>query len=279
MVNVSDYDLRSLQHERRMLELYRKGSAADAGLLQPLANACWRAAAFEWRANQDAPTVRLLWDEGARALAEGFVRRRSGFARSGGQLFLALHMAISARAFDVIKSLAYVPESDLLSTNRADGQGGSRQLLSAYRSVIRVVFERDEQESGVAQRSLDESESRTNVDGRPEAIRSIAEESWEQQEQSAMNELLRAIVKVSSDFTDDGPVEDFSSLMTEALNKLDQYVETRINHAPKLYCWLPGIALSVLAQTAGLELSWVNSKASIDEKRYLRLPSKLIGHS
>src|SRR5260370_22998608 len=100
MITPSDYDLRSLKHERKMIELYRKSVETDAGLLQPLANACWRAAAFEWRLNEDAATIRRLLTEAAAALADGFVRRRAGFERTSEQLLLALHLSIGARAFD-----------------------------------------------------------------------------------------------------------------------------------------------------------------------------------
>jgi len=106
-MNATDYDARSWQHERRMLDLYRKGAASDAGLLQPLANACWRAAAFEWRLHEDAAAVRTLWGEGARALAEGFVRKRAGFEQSAEQLILGLHFRSLRRQSTVTRNLAY----------------------------------------------------------------------------------------------------------------------------------------------------------------------------
>ncbi|HEX2271405.1 MAG TPA: hypothetical protein VHH35_17805, partial [Pyrinomonadaceae bacterium] len=102
-----EYDLRSLQHEQRMLNLYRHGSSSDGGLLQPLANACWRASAFDWRIKADARSLRLLWDEAARALAEGFVRKRAGFECNHADLTLALHLAIGARNFDMVSNLMH----------------------------------------------------------------------------------------------------------------------------------------------------------------------------
>src|SRR5829696_8183485 len=101
-----DYDLRSLHHERRMLAVYRRQAAHDAGALQPLANACWRAACFEWALYRDAGTVRRLWGEAAAALARGFARRQPGFDPSPDQLVLALHFAIAAREREAFSALA-----------------------------------------------------------------------------------------------------------------------------------------------------------------------------
>src|SRR5215208_5916477 len=101
-----DYDLRSLNHERRMLSVYRRQSAHDPASLQPLANACWRAASFEWALYGDAETVRRLWGEAASALARGFARRQPGFDPSPDQLVLALHFAIAARERDAFTTLA-----------------------------------------------------------------------------------------------------------------------------------------------------------------------------
>src|SRR5688500_7815940 len=103
----SDYDLRSFQHEQRMLDLYRRGSASDGGLLEPLANACWRAAAFDWRLHEDSGAIRRLWEEAARALSEGFVRRRAGFERSPEELLLAVHFSVASRAFDLVRTLIH----------------------------------------------------------------------------------------------------------------------------------------------------------------------------
>ena len=101
-----DYDLRSLNHERRMLAVYRRQSAHDASAIQPLANACWRAACFEWALYGDAETARRLWGEAAGALARGFARRRPGFDPNPDQLVLALHFAIVAREREAFTTLA-----------------------------------------------------------------------------------------------------------------------------------------------------------------------------
>ncbi|HYN86276.1 MAG TPA: hypothetical protein VER32_13595, partial [Pyrinomonadaceae bacterium] len=104
---MSDYDQRSLEHERRMVSTYRRRlSDGDASFAQPLANACWRASCFEWALYRDADTVRRLWGEAARTLAEGFARRRPGFDPSPDQLALALHFAVAAREREAFTQLA-----------------------------------------------------------------------------------------------------------------------------------------------------------------------------
>src|SRR5918997_2156573 len=111
-----DYDLRSLQHERRMITAYRRRAAdGDSSFLQPLANACWRASMFEWALYREADVVRRLWAEAARTLADGFARRRPGFDPSPDQLILALHFAIAARERDAFTTLA------LTAPNLRDG--------------------------------------------------------------------------------------------------------------------------------------------------------------
>src|SRR5262245_50078232 len=103
---ILDYDARSLKHEQRMLEDYRKEAAKDSSLLQPLANACLRAAAFEWARSRDQRVVFSLWGEAARALALGFTRRGAGFDPSPDQFILGLNLAIAAREAQAFATLA-----------------------------------------------------------------------------------------------------------------------------------------------------------------------------
>src|SRR5262245_36597019 len=104
----TQYDVRSLQHERRMLDLYRAASVRDTALLQPLANACWRLSAFEWRLSEDSDLIRTLWREGARALADGFIRKRLRVQQAPDQLLLALHLAFASRSFDLVGRLIHL---------------------------------------------------------------------------------------------------------------------------------------------------------------------------
>jgi hypothetical protein len=69
---------------------------------------------------------------------------------------------------------------------------------------------------------------------------------------------------------------EFMSLMDHALLSLDRFIESEINHRPKLYFWLPGIALTILAERAGLPLEWLQVREEDNHKGYARLPLKLV---
>ena len=120
------YDARSLKHEHDMLAVYRRESARDAGLLQPLSNACLRAAAFEWALSRDPETVRRLWAEAARALARGFSRKRKGFDPSPDQFILAIELSIATREADAFTTLARreMPELPAAQSNEHRARSG-----------------------------------------------------------------------------------------------------------------------------------------------------------
>ncbi|MDQ3806024.1 MAG: hypothetical protein M3416_19610, partial [Acidobacteriota bacterium] len=129
-----DYDLRSLNHERRMVAEYRRRVAdGDAGFAQPLANACWRASMFEWALYRDEGTVRRLWGEAARTLAEAFARRRHGFDPSPDQLVLALHFAVAAREREAFTQLA------LTAPNLRDGVLHNARAFRASRAHFHLA--------------------------------------------------------------------------------------------------------------------------------------------
>jgi hypothetical protein len=285
MVTPSNYDLRSLQHERRMLELYRAGAATDGGLLQPLANACWRAAAFEWRLNEDAGSIRRLLTEAASAMADGFVRRRAGFDRTSEQLLLALHLSIGARAFDVTKNLMQTAPSVFQNVRASRGSRVPLLILEGYLSIIRAVFEENKEYASAARGPLEEARTECKRDLSRLRFVNRLERSWTVHEQETTCALLRVVgeftAKKISDGSrtgaDTGPTgAEIASLMDRALLRLEQLVEIEVNHRPKLYFWLPGVALTVLAETAGVSLDWMRTHQEEKKKGYSRLPSKLL---
>lgn len=281
---VTDYDARSLHHERRMRELYRKGAASDDALLQPLANACWRAAAFEWQVHEDATAARSLWEEAARALAEGFARKRAGFEQSAEQLILGLHFSIAAKATDVTKSLV-LAKVTVASNSRAPRAARAMLLLSeGYQLVVRALIERKQEHARDAQRLL--TEARVSGDREEEhQVSGVAAADWQVLEHEATRALLSVIARhlqarpalpVSVCPPDcEAATREFAGLMDAALLNLDKFLEAEVNHRPKLYCWLPGIALSVLAGSAGLSLDWLNIVA-LEKHGPSRLPTKLV---
>ena len=64
--------------------------------------------------------------------------------------------------------------------------------------------------------------------------------------------------------------------MDEVLLSLDRYIVSEVKHNPNLYFWLPGIALSVLTERAGLPLEWFQVRQQDGQKGYARLPLKLV---
>jgi hypothetical protein len=287
-VNItSEYDLRSLQHEQRMLDLYRRGSVSDGGLLQPLANACWRAAAFDWRVNEDTGSIRRLWEEAARALAEGFLRKRAGFERSPNELLLAVHLSLACRALDVVRSIMHTIPA--VPSNSRRIARSPLLLLDGYLSIVRAIVERKKEHARTAQSFLEEARAELDHGWWKQQFPSAHEVSWKIDEHESTRGLLsviaRLILKQTSDWEKNQDSEpdldmsicmEFVSLMDDALLNLDRFVESEINHRPKLYFWLPGIALSILAERAGLSLEWLQVRQEDSQKGYARLPLKLV---
>lgn len=287
----SEYDLRSLQHEQRMLDLYRQQSASDGGLLQPLANACWRAAAFDWRLNEDPDSIRRLWTEAARALAEGFVRKRAGFGRGPEELLLAVHFSIASKAFDLAKSLIHMVPAIPSSTRGRGMRRSPLLLLDGYLSIVRAVVERKKEHAREGQVLLEEARAESDYDWWKQQFPSAHEVTWKIDEYEATRGLLSVIARLvcqqtsqwennehyEADF--DVPIcMEFMSLMDSALLSLDRFIESEINHRPKLYFWLPGIALSILAERAGLGLEWLQDRQQDSQPGYARLPLALVHH-
>jgi hypothetical protein len=284
----SEYDLRSLQHEQRMLELYRRQSASDGGLLQPLANACWRAAAFDWRLHEDTGSIRRLCEEAARALTEGFVRKRAGFERSPAELLLAIHLSIAARSFDLVRSLMHMVPALSPSARVRRMARSPLLLLEGYVLIARAIVERKEEHAREAQGLLEAARAESDNDWWRKQFPSAREVAWRIDEHEATRRLLsviaRLIVRESSpwnnhDSDSDSDVatgKEFVSLMDEVLLSLDRFIESEVKHNPKLYFWLPGIALSVLAESAGLPLEWLQVRQQNSQKGYARLPLKLV---
>jgi len=285
----SEYDLRSLQHEQRMLDLYRRGSTSDGGLLQPLANACWRAAAFDWRVHENDGSIRRLWDEAARALAEGFVRKRAGFNRSPEELLLAMHFSVATRAFDLVRSLMHTIPVIPTSARVRRVARSPMLLLEAYLSLSRAIVERKKEHARAAQGLLEEARAESDYEWWKQQYPSDSEVTWKIEEHEATRGLLsviaRLVVKQTSRWENnqegdpdlDMPIcMEFVSLMDDALLNLDRFIDSETNHRPKLYFWLPGIALSVLAESAGLPLEWLEVRHEDSQKGYARLPLKLV---
>jgi hypothetical protein len=283
----TDYDLRSLQHERRMLDLYRRQAPRDGGLLQPLANACWRAAAFDWHLHEDTGATRRLCEEAARALTEGFVRKRAGFDRGPEDLLLAVHFAIASRSFDLLKSLMHlVPAQPPRGRSRRPARS-QLLLLEGYLSLARAIIERKAEHARAARSLLEEARVDLDRESWRKQFPTAREVDWRIDEHEATRRLLSVIARHIVENTwrwehhqdiepDPDITTEFFSLMDSVMLSLDRFIESELKHNPKLYFWLPGIAVSILAESAGLPLDVLQGRYLDSHKGYVRLPLKLV---
>ncbi|HVF55392.1 MAG TPA: hypothetical protein VM934_04530 [Pyrinomonadaceae bacterium] len=282
------YDLRSLQHERRMLATYRRAvSQGDAALLQPLANACWRAGAFEWALYGDPATARRLWGEAARSLAEGFARRRAGFDPSPDQFVLALHFAIAARERDAFTALAMsAPNLRDGVLREARAYRASRahfHLAEGYALVARALAERQENAARAAVQSLDAAREESDRGWWEQQFPEPLDAAWRASEHEAMCLLLAAVARrvISGPDTDaeestGQTAGEFARTVDETLRRLEQFVRHDANHHPKLYVWLPGLALCALASSAALPMNWIAERHASSADGYARMPLELL---
>ncbi|HEX8352665.1 MAG TPA: hypothetical protein VF611_07195 [Pyrinomonadaceae bacterium] len=283
-----DYDLRSLNHERRMLAVYRQQSGHDAASLQPLANACWRAASFEWALYRDAETVRRLWGDAASALARGFARRRPGFDPSPDQLILALHFAIAARERDAFTTLALTApnlrEGALHGARAFRSSRAHFHLAEGYALVARALVEQKPHPARGAVAALEAARAEADRGWWERQFPDPLDAAWRVSEHEAICALLAAVarrVARAPDETtpdDDGAAaaEEFARTVDETLARLEHFVEHDPNHHPKLYAWLPGLSLCALAGSAGFPMEWLAERHERGAEGYARLPPELL---
>lgn len=278
----------ALQHERRMLTNYRDAASRDAGALQPLANACWRAASFEWGLHKNSEVVQRLWAEGARALAAGWSRRRPNFNPAPDQFALALDLAVAAREPDAFTQLAHVdPALRTPPARAAQTSRGFRSLTAhaqAYGLVARAVVARDRGPLAQASEALQVARNEIDAAWWDEQFPQPIEAAWRCRQHQVVCQLLTLITEQIHE-TAGGDVlpatrgrqlaEDFADVMDDALHRLHAFVTADVNHHPKLYLWLPGIALCRLAASSNLVLANLAARAAAQPARYAPLPLAL----
>lgn len=292
----SDYDRRALAHERRMVDSYRERAANDPSLWQPLANACRRAASFEWRVNRDGVAVVGLWAEAARNLAHGFARPHAEFDRTPDQFILALHLAIAAREREAFTQLAAcAPNFEHLahhdgSTNEPRAFQNSRahiHLAQGYGLVATALIER----APVAARNAIETLRAARLESDPAWWQSqfpeALDSAWRMVEHEAVCLLLEAIAAQIARLDDatrtneprareaerhTAHAEDFALKVDETLGALDEFIRYSPDHHPKLYVWLPGVAVCTLAASARLPVAWLAERQQMEATKELYAP-------
>ncbi|HEV2763594.1 MAG TPA: hypothetical protein VGV38_11505 [Pyrinomonadaceae bacterium] len=283
----TDYDSRSLQHERRMLNVYRRAtSQGDASLLQPLSNACWRASSFEWVLYHDEETVRRLWAEAARTLAAGFSRRQAGFDPSPDQLVLGLHFAIAAREREAFTALsATAPNLRDGALREAKAFRGSRahfHLAEGYVLLSRSLVEHAPVAAKAAAGSLKAAREESERDWWARQFPNALEAAWRASEHEAVCTLLEHVARRVSaedeptEEADERAAEAFARTVDDALLRLRRFVTSDPNHHPKLYVWLPGVALCALAASAAFPTDWLAERFDANAPGYERLPPELL---
>jgi hypothetical protein len=288
-----DYDQRSLQHERRMIAAYRAAASQDGATLQPLANACWRAACFEWKLYRNVETTRRFLGESARTLARGFLRRRSGFDPNPEQYIFGLHSSIAAREREAFIALAAAdpnPRTGILREARAFlGSRTHFRLAEGYALVARAVIEREHAQAREAVQMLEAARSENDRGWWERQFPDPLEAAWRTVEHEAVCLLLTTVAqRIVNEFeaSETGAnVDDmeeteqgFVSVIDKTLRRLEEFVKRDVNHHPKLYLWLPGIALCGLASSAGVSMDWLHRRQETDTAGYERLPAELLAN-
>jgi hypothetical protein len=288
--NAGAYDLRSLSHERRMLSVYRsKVADGDASHAQPLANACWRASMFEWALYREGEVVRRLWAEAAHTLADGFARRRPGFDPSPDQLILALHFAVASREREAFTQVALAaPASREGALRGALAFRTSRahfHLAEGYALVARSLVERQPNAARAAVQSLEAARAENDRGWWECQFPDPLDAAWRASEHESICALLCAVARrlVHQGDDDDARPEDdlaadFARTVDETLLRLKRFVETDANHHPKLYVWLPGLAVCALAASAALPVGWLSERYESKADGYERLPFELLNN-
>lgn len=290
--NAGAYDLRSLSHERRMLSVYRsKVADGDASHAQPLANACWRASMFEWALYREADVVRRLWAEAARTLSEGFAHRRHGFDPSPDQLILALHFAVASREREAFTQAALAAPASREGTLRgARAFRTSRahfHLAEGYALVARSLVERQANAARAAVQSLEAARAENDRGWWERQFPDPLDAAWRASEHESVCALLGAVARrlvhqgdegVSHHEDEDELAANFARTVDETLVRLKRFVETDANHHPKLYVWLPGLAVCALAASASLPVNWLSERYESKADGYERLPFELLNN-
>lgn len=282
----SAYDERSLRHELKMAARYRQRAQNDGTLLQPWANACLRAASFEWVISGEVAKVRAQWREAARALAEGFARRPQGFDPRADQLMLGLHLAIAAREGETFSRLAYLASGSLAQILRHSSSSAHSpaldHLAEGYALISLSLVERRYGPARAAVSALTAARELNEFSWWAQHFPDPLEAAWLFNEHEAICLLLGAVAEViiadeqRRAIQADIHAARFAAAIDESLLRLDKFTAMDENHHPKLYVWLPGLALCALAASAGLPVEWIRQRHAHRVEGYLRLPLALL---
>ena len=279
-----------------MLAVYRRRERTDGGHLQPLANACWRAASFEWVLSGDVSETRRFWSEGARALAEGFTGGFHGFDPSPDQYILGLNMAVAGRDAECLATLAHLGPGLISGAMREArafrGAPGLIHLAEGYSFIARALAEKNPRAAAAAVNSLHAAFEESEAAWWNERFPNPREARWLETEHRAVCIFLGQIARIvahagtsiaPAEFAANevrvksgGVEETLSSTIDDAMVQLNRFVGSDSSHHPKLYVWLPGLAVCGLAKAASLPMSWLGAGQGRGNRVEDRLPMPLL---
>jgi len=279
-----------------MLEVYRRRER-DGGYLQPLANACWRAGSFEWVLSGDAVITRRLWAEGARALAEGFAGGLPGFDPSPDQYVLGLNLAVAGRDAGCLATLAHLGPGLISGAMREArafrGAPGLIYLAEGYSLIARALSEQNRVAAAAAISSLEAAVEQSQPAWWNERFPNPREARWLETEHRSVCIVLGQIARVVAQAGATIPQlvdlearelraksasieEALASAIDDTILQLNRFVGSDSSHHPKLYIWLPGLAVCGLALAANLPMSWLRAGQVHNNRVAERLPLPLL---
>ncbi|HVF43075.1 MAG TPA: hypothetical protein VM936_08695, partial [Pyrinomonadaceae bacterium] len=240
---------------------------------------------------RDAEAVRRLWAEAARTLAQGFALRRAGFDPNPDQMTVALRLAVAARereAFTQLSMSAPNLRDGVLHGARAFRASRAHfHLAEGYALVARSLAERKPEPARAAAEWLDAARHESDRGWWERQFPDPLDAAWRASEHESVCALLGAVARrlvnrgdgdAARPEGEDGLASDFARTADETLLRLRRFVGTDANHHPKLYVWLPGLAVCALAASAALPVGWLSERYESKADGYERLPFELLNN-
>ncbi|HYN85846.1 MAG TPA: hypothetical protein VER32_11360, partial [Pyrinomonadaceae bacterium] len=159
-------------------------------------------------------------------------------------------------------------------------------LAAGYAGVARALVERKAGAALAAAESLDAARRESDAGWWERQYPNPLESAWRAAEHEAVCTLLGAVARRAAEWLaeegraaavdENDSAEEFARAVDDALVRLSRFVTRDANHHPKLYVWLPGLALCALAASARLPVGWLAERHESKTDGYERLPPELL---
>jgi hypothetical protein len=205
-------------------------------------------------------------------------------------LILALHLSIAAREREAFTNIALsapnLRNGPLRDAHAFRGSQAHFHLAEGYALVALALVEGERAPAHAAAEALDAAREESDRSWWERQFPDALDAAWRMREHEAVCALLSAIAhRIAGDPSEDEveirertlrQSEEFARLIDEAMLRLEKFIQRDVNHHPKLYVWLPGIALCALAASARLPMDWLKERCEIKADGYERLPFELL---